>query len=94
MAQVGGPGDFGKVGSFRQHPLVATPITMEGRDIPVSRDAEHVGVLRCTAPGSMASVLAQLSAHRRALFAVLPAGLDRTHHGNQVLITQSSSHGL
>jgi hypothetical protein len=59
-----------------------SPVTMAGLTVPFSREAEHVGILRCTAPGSMASVLARLSAHTRAMYAVLPAGLARGHRGN------------
>ena len=55
---------------------------MPGHTIPFSKEAEHVGILRSTAVGNMASIIAQMSAHTRALFSVLPAGLARAHHGN------------
>ena len=58
------------------------PISMQGLPISFSREAEHVGVTRSTSPGSMAAVLARISAHTRALPAVLPAGLARGHKGN------------
>ena len=59
-----------------------SPITMFGLPVPFSCEAEHVGLLRSTSPGAMAAVLARVSAHTRALHAVLPAGLARRHHGN------------
>ena len=58
------------------------PITMSGRPVPFVEEAEHVGVLRSTTPGSMPTVLARISAHTRALHGVLFAGLARRHHGN------------
>ena len=61
---------------------LAAQTTDNSSKIPFSREAEHVGILRCTSPGNMASILARLSAHNRALHAVLPAGLARRHHGN------------
>ena len=55
---------------------------MQGLPISFSTEAEHVGVTRSTTPGSTAAVLARISAHTRALHAVLPAGLARGHNGN------------
>ena len=61
---------------------LTSPITMSGLPVPFSSEAEHVGLLRSITPGAMAAVLARISAHTRALHAVLPAGLARRHHGN------------
>ena len=61
---------------------IVKPISMNGLKISFSEEAEHVGILRCTKPGNMASVLARMSAHNRALFAVLPAGIARQHNAN------------
>ena len=58
------------------------PLTMNGLHIPYSQEAEHVGILRSTAPGEMSSVVDRISVHTRALHGVLPAGLARRHHGN------------
>ena len=58
------------------------PISMSGFCIPFSTEAEHVGILRSTSSGASAAVLARMTAHSRALFAVLPAGLARRHSGN------------
>ena len=57
-------------------------ISMGGLKIPFSLQADHVGVARCSANGAMGALLARLSAHTRALHAVLPAGLARGHLGN------------
>ena len=58
------------------------PISMNGTRIPFSQEAEHVGILRCTSPGNTPSLLARMSAHNRALFAVLPAGIAQHHSSN------------
>ena len=59
-----------------------SPITMEGLRIPFTDEAEHVGILRSTQAGNMANLLSRESAHTRAVYAVLPAGLARGHYGN------------
>ena len=59
-----------------------SPINMCGLPVPFAREAEHVGLLRSTTPGAMTAVLARVSAHTRALHAVLPSGIARRHHGN------------
>ena len=59
-----------------------SPISMFDNHIEFSRQADHVGILRCVDPGAMAAVLARVAAHTRALHAVLPAGLARGHRGN------------
>ena len=58
------------------------PVSIEGMKIPFSEEAEHVGILRCTQTGNMPSLLARMSAHNRALFAVLPSGIARHHNSN------------
>ena len=58
------------------------PLSMNGLLIPHSLEAEHVGILRSTSPGEMSSIVDRISAHTRALHAVLPSGLARRHHGN------------
>ena len=59
-----------------------SPINMSGKIIPFVEQAEHVGIIRSTEAGNMASVLDRMTAHRRAVFAVLPAGLARGHRGS------------
>ena len=67
---------------------VASPISMLGETVSFSEDAEHVGILRSTSAGNMANILSRQAAHTRALFAVLPAGLARGHHGNPAASTR------
>ena len=55
---------------------------MNGHVIEFSEEAEHVGILRSTQAGNMASVMARQSSHTRAVHSVLPAGLARGHNGN------------
>ena len=45
------------------------------------QEATHVGVLRC-AEGNGPNIAVRLSAHRRAVFAVLHAGLGKGHRAN------------
>ena len=59
-----------------------SPVSMSGHPVPFREQAEHVGILRSTEAGNMASVLARQTAHTRAMNAVLPAGISRRHHGN------------
>ena len=58
------------------------PVTIDGMKIPFSKEADHVGILRCTQSGNMPSLLARMSSHNRALFAILPAGIARNHNSN------------
>ena len=57
------------------------PITLNGHHIAFSSHAEHVGVLR-DVDGNMAHIMARLSAHTRAVMAVLPSGMAKGHSGN------------
>ena len=61
--------------------LATTTITVGGQNISPSHDATHVGVVRC-AEGNGPNISARLLAHRRAVFAVLHAGLARGHRAN------------
>ena len=55
---------------------------MNDLKISLSQDAEHVGILRSSTPGCMPAVLSRMTAHTRAIYSVLPAGLGRGHSGN------------
>ena len=61
---------------------LVSPVSIGSLRIPFTEEAEHVGVLRCTRPGNMASVLARQSAHTKAVFGVLFTGIARRHYGN------------
>ena len=73
------PKGFEQLTLFWEH---TSPILMSKSPVPFSSQAEHVGLLRSTTPGEMAAISARIAAHTKALYAVLPAGLARRHHGN------------
>ena len=61
----------------------AAPITMAGAPLPLSSQAEHVGVLRSTgACGNMPAILSRLSSHSKSLYTILSCGMARHHRGN------------
>ena len=57
------------------------PIKINGKQIPFSETAEHVGLVRST-DGNGPAIAARFSAHRRALAGVLHAGLSYRHRSN------------
>ena len=59
-----------------------SPINIRGLRIGFCEEADHVGILRSTKAGNMASIVARQSAHIKAVHAVLPAGIARGHAGN------------
>ena len=60
----------------------ASQMSMGGKKIEFSEEAEHVGIVRCTKSGNMVNLLAREAAHTKAMYAALPAGLARGHYGN------------
>ena len=60
----------------------ARPISLAGHSIPFTDNAEHVGIVRSTAPGNMMNVLARQSAHTKAIYGVQSLGLSKQHRGN------------
>ena len=60
---------------------IRSPINILGNFIPFSDSAEHVGVLR-SVHGNGPAILSRISAHRKAVFSLLPAGLARGHRAN------------
>ena len=60
----------------------AAPIQLGDLTIHPTNQAEHVGIVRSPESGATASLVARLSAHTRALYSTLPAGLARGHYGN------------
>ena len=61
--------------------LAATTISLHGQEISPSPSATHVGVER-SPDGNGPSIVARLSAHRKAVFGVLSAGLAKGHRAN------------
>jgi hypothetical protein len=61
--------------------LATTTINVDGLVISPSQEASHVGVLR-NVEGNGPNISARLSAHRKAVFAVLHAGMAKGHRAN------------
>ena len=77
---------FGDQKSLRiYYDKLTSNININSEDIQFVDEAEHVGVLRSVA-GSLPSLLARFSAHRKAVMAVLPVGLARGHRGNPATV--------
>ena len=60
---------------------LVNPINIDGKAVSFVDEADHVGIIRSTS-GNLPHISGRLSAHRKALLAVLPLGLARGHHGN------------
>jgi hypothetical protein len=61
--------------------LAVTNIEVDGFFVSPSPQAGHVGVMR-SPDGNGPNIAARLAAHRKAVFAVLHAGLARKHRAN------------
>ena len=57
------------------------PINIDGKPIEFVSSAEHVGVVRSTY-GNLPTILARITAHKKAIGAVLHTGMARHHRGN------------
>ena len=60
----------------------AMPIMMAGAPLPLTSQAEHVGVLRSTGGSNMPALLTRLSAHGKSLYGTISCGMARGHRGN------------
>ena len=60
---------------------IFNPIKINDVQIEFATTAEHVGILRAI-DGNRSAILARLTAHKRALGAILHVGLSRGHRGN------------
>ena len=58
---------------------LSCPIYINGRAIDYVDSAEHVGVLRSSILGNMPHIMNRISAHRRALAAIMNVGLAKNH---------------
>ena len=58
------------------------PIMMNGDPLPLSPQAEHVGVLRSPGGGNLASITARMAGHTKSLYSVISCGMARNHRGN------------
>ena len=61
--------------------MASNQIEINGDKIDFSVSAEHFGMLRSTA-GNTPTILARITAHKKALGAVLHTGMARGHRGN------------
>ena len=61
---------------------IASPIMMQGAPLPLSSQAEHVGVLRCPGGSNLASITARIASHTKSLYSVISCGMARNHRGN------------
>ena len=57
-------------------------IRLNNAEIPFCDEVVHLGVLRSSGAGNSASVMDRISAYRKQLFSLLPAGLASHHQGN------------
>ena len=64
-----------------EYAKIISPISINGIPIQFNDSAEHVGVVR-SVHGNRPNILARLSAHRSAVFALLNAGLAKAHRAN------------
>ena len=60
---------------------LVNPVTINGTSVNFVSEAEHVGVVRSRA-GNMPNILQRISAHKKALAAVSPAGMTHCQRGN------------
>ena len=64
-----------------EYAKIISPVNINGKFIPFSESAEHVGIVR-SIHGNGPNILSRFSAHRSAVFSLLPAGMARGHRGN------------
>ena len=57
-------------------------LSISGVPLSFTNNTEHVGVIRSPLSGNIPHILQRISSHKRALAAVLSAGLSRSHRGN------------
>ena len=67
---------------------MVSPISLYGKQIPFSSEAEHLGVLRASSCSNMPALMSRMSAHRKKLFSLLPASLARHHYASPAACLQ------
>ena len=60
----------------------AAPLTMSGASLPLSSQAEHVGILRSSSGSNLPSITSRLASHTKSLYSIISCGLARNHRGN------------
>ena len=58
------------------------PISMAGASLPLSPQAEHVGILRSSSGSNLLSVTTRIASHTRSLYSIISCGLARNPRGN------------
>ena len=72
-----------KSGTLEIDPTQETSfLELNGNTIPFSSEAEHLGVLRTSSASNLPNVMKRISAHRRKLYSLLPAGLASRHNAS------------
>ena len=72
----------GNLKSFVQYYKSVNYLSINNIPLSFTDTAEHVGVLRSPVSGNLPHILKRVVSHKRALAAVLSAGLSRRHRGN------------
>ena len=70
-----------KTDEVANYSVMTNPISIDGEKIDFVNIAEHVGIVRATS-GNLPAILDRFTAHKKALGAVLHAGVARGHRGN------------
>ena len=60
----------------------ATPLSMEGASLPLSSQAEHVGVVRASSGSNLPSITSCIASHTKSLYSIISCGMARHHRGN------------
>ena len=67
--------------SLAYYAKIINPVNIDQKVIEFTNEAEHVGILRSPA-GNLPHISARIAAHKKALAAVIPFGLAKSHRGN------------
>ena len=59
-----------------------SPITMNGTHLPLSTEADHVGVLRSSSGNNLSSISSRIAGRTKSLYSVISCGMARHHRGN------------
>ena len=60
----------------------ASPISKAGAALPLSSQAEHVGILRSPGGSNLVSIIARIGGHSKSLHFVISCGMARHQRGN------------
>ena len=73
---------------------LSSPLSINSDKIVFTDTAEHVGVIRSTS-GNLPNIMNRIKCHKKAMGAVLPAGLARAHRANPAAsIRVNTLHGV